>query len=345
MVAGDIGLRIRGDGHVGAIVPFADIRRAHTAWVAGAGAGRALLRALSGDDRGLVEVFGRLPGADPMVVAGLLAVTPPGSEGRLRAALESVLSPEVEQHGHVLVDAADGAWDAVLGAVQGVGGLTVQALWDRRGTAANWRELAAGLGALGGLLVDDPGEATKVLLDRDTFNANKARWVGQAIPDAVAKVLSGGSSTAVTIPAMRRRLQVLDRAIAGAEDLEAAAGLTVAIRRAHRIMDQQLVREIVEQLPRGRSRSGRVRVVPTERQIDDLFVVLLGARRARAGRDHLRYLLPDRTSVQYRTKASSPPVNSIDLIFPDTERATVHIDLDLPPDAVDHLPFLRQETP
>lgn len=343
MVAADLGLAVRADdGHVGALVPFADVQRAHAAWEAGADAGRALRRAIAGD-RDLRAALARLPGAGPMVVAGLAATIPPGMDDRLREAVDRVLPPAVEQHGNVLLDAADGAWDAVLEGVQGLGGLTVQALWDWRGTAGNWRELADGLGALGGLLQDDPVEASRVLLDRDTFNANKARWIGQTLPDVVAKVLSGGASTAATIPAMRRRLQALERALEGVDDLEGADDVLTGTRIAHRMMDAHLVREVLDQLPRGRSRSGRVRVVPTEAQLDDLFVGLLGARRTEMFSPHLRYELPDGTHIQYRTRASSWPKETIDLWFPGERRGhRIHIDPRLPPDAVDPLTILDE---
>ncbi len=86
-----------------------------------------------------------------------------------------------------------------------------------------------------------------------------------------------------------------------------------------------------------------VHVVPTEAKLDDLFGGLLGARRTEVSSPHLRYVLPDVTHIQYRTRASSQPRETIDLWFPGERRGhRIHIDPRLPPDAVDPLTILEE---
>lgn len=314
--AADLGLAIAGEGRIGAVLAFTDVADGHDAWRRGVGTGRALTAALRDGDVGTATDLLRFLATDPTQLTAVVAALDAPARDWLDAVLAAAL-PDVEQHDNVALDLLDGAWDAVVEGVRGLGGLTVQAAWDPEGAGQNWRDLAGGVGALVGLLRRDPVEAGRVVADAETFNANKARWVGQLLPDVVGKLLSGGTSTAISVPAMRRRIDALSEVAHHADDLEAARLLGLAAVDVRRVMHEDRIRPALRALRRGRSK--RVHEVDTPAEVDGIFVTLLGASRVVEDQTDalLRYRLPDGTTVQYRpTTESTPGGPGIDVEFP-----------------------------
>ncbi|MGH8884612.1 MAG: hypothetical protein ACRDYX_05460 [Egibacteraceae bacterium] len=115
------------------------------------------------------------------------------------------------------LDFLEGAWDAVWGTVQMLGGLTVQVFTDPGKWAENWANLGSGLWQG----ITNPVEFLKTVIDVDGFRDNPARWLGAFVPDLAAAVFTGGAGTVSR----------------GAKGLDAISDLAEAARDLDRVAD------------------------------------------------------------------------------------------------------------
>lgn len=157
-----------------------------------------------------------------------------------------------------LLDFAEGAWDAVWGTVEMLGGLTVQVFTDPGQWAENWANL--GKGVWQG--ITNPAELLETVIDVDGFRDNPARWLGAFVPDLAAAVFTGGAAAASrgvrgldAISDMAEAARDLDRVADGLNVTDGLSDLSGTVRRLdpdligvrdalrQRLIDQGLTRE------------------------------------------------------------------------------------------------------